>query len=107
MKKVMMFLLAAIVISCGTVKTATPNDLATQIPIETSIDLTKVVDDKAPVTINPGRFLVDSVTYRLPKVVQGTYEVSDFGYFVDEFKAFDYDGNEILCKESFYKHMEY
>ncbi len=95
MRKVMMFLLATIVISCSSAKTTTPNDLATQTPIETSIDLTKVIDDKAPVTINPGRFLVDSVTYRLPKVVQGTYEVSDFGYFVDDFKAFDYDGNEI------------
>ncbi len=80
--------------SCGTTKT-TVNDLATGNPIETSIDLTKVVDDKAPVTINPGRFTTETVTYRLPKVIPGTYQVSDFGNFIDDFKAFDYSGNEI------------
>jgi predicted metalloprotease with PDZ domain len=80
--------------SCGSTKTIT-NDLATSLPIETSINLTKVVDDKAPVTINPGRFTVETVTYRLPKVVQGTYSVSDFGKYIDGFKAIDYNGNEL------------
>ncbi len=80
--------------SCGSTKTVT-NDLATSLPIETSINLTKVVDDKAPVTINPGRFTVETVTYRLPKVVQGTYSVSDFGKYIDDFKAIDYNGNEL------------
>lgn len=71
------------------------NDLATALPIETSIDLTKVENDKVPVTINPGRFNIDNVTYRLPKVVQGTYSISNFGKYVDDFKAFDYKGNEL------------
>jgi len=79
---------------CGTTKT-TPNDLAINTAIETSIDLTKVVDDKAPVVINPGRFTTETVTYRLPKVIPGTYQVSNFGNFIDDFKAFDYSGNEI------------
>ena len=60
--------------SCGTTKT-TVNDLATSNPIETSIDLSKVVDDKAPVVINPGRFTTETVTYRLPKVIPGTYQI--------------------------------
>ncbi|MCB4808331.1 peptidase M61 [Tamlana sp. 62-3] len=79
--------------SCGGAKI--PADLATTLPIETSINLTNVSDDKAPVTINPGRFVTETVTYRLPRVVQGTYAVSDFGKYVDDFKAIDYNGNEL------------
>ncbi len=82
--------------SCGSTKNNV-NDLATSLPIETAIDLNNVVDDKAPVTINPGRFTVETVTYRLPKVVQGTYSVSNFGSYVDDFKAFDYKGNEMVA----------
>lgn len=81
-----------ILASCSGTKTL-GNDLATILPIETSINLTKVENDKAPVTINPGRFTVETVTYQLPKVVQGTYSVSNFGKYIDDFKAFDYKGN--------------
>jgi predicted metalloprotease with PDZ domain len=63
--------------------------------IETSLDLTQVIDDKVPVTINPERFSQDTVIYRLPKVIPGTYRVSDFGNFVDDFKVFNYKGEEM------------
>ena len=53
------------------------------------------MDDKVPVTINPGRFTTETVTYYLPKVVQGTYSVSNFGKYIANFKAFDYKGNEM------------
>ncbi len=84
-----------LLVSCNTAKKATVNDLAVQTPIVTTVDLTKVNDDKVPVTINPGRFTVEKVTYRLPRVVQGTYSVSDFGKYIDNFKAYDYEGNEL------------
>ncbi|AUP77812.1 M61 family metallopeptidase [Flavivirga eckloniae] len=80
--------------SCSSTKNA-KNDLAVSLPIETAINLTGIENDKAPVTINPGRFTVETVTYRLPKVVQGTYSVSDFGKYIDGFKAIDYKGNEL------------
>ena len=48
-----------------------------------------------PVIINPGEFNTDIAIYRLPKVVQGTYAVSDFGKYIDAFKALDYNGNEL------------
>ncbi|WP_191859490.1 M61 family metallopeptidase [Hanstruepera ponticola] len=97
MKKILAIIgFSTLLVACGSSsKTASKNDLATSNPIETSIDLTKVTDDKAPVVINPGRFTAETVTYRLPKVVQGTYSVSDFGKYVDDFKAIDYDGNEL------------
>ena len=80
--------------SCGSTKN-TKNDLATSLPIATSINLTGIENDKAPVIINPGRFTVETVTYRLPKVIQGTYSVSDFGKYIDDFKAIDYAGNDM------------
>ncbi len=87
------FIVGVILVGCGSAKRI--NDLAINLPITTSIDLTKVIDDKAPVTINPGRFTVETVTYHLPRVVQGTYSVSDFGKYIDDFKAFNYEGNEL------------
>jgi predicted metalloprotease with PDZ domain len=86
--------LSVILVGCGSAKPKV-NDLAVSNPIETALDLTAVVDDKVPVTINPGRFTTETVTYRLPRVVQGTYSVSDFGKYIDDFKALDYDGNEL------------
>lgn len=83
-----------LIASCSSTKTLN-NDLAITSPIATQIDLTKVVDDKVPVSINPSRFTAETVVYRLPKVVQGTYAISDFGAYVDDFKAFDYKGNEM------------
>lgn len=78
---------------------ATVNPIKSSITLESIIDLTQVVDDKVPVIIDPGKFMVDTVTYRLPKVVQGTYTVSNFGSFIEEFKAYDYDGNELKAKK--------
>jgi predicted metalloprotease with PDZ domain len=87
------FIIGVLLVGCGSAKRI--NDLAVNLPISTSIDLTKVTDDKVPVIINPGRFTVETVTYHLPRVVQGTYSVSDFGKYIDDFKAFNYEGNEL------------
>ncbi len=84
--------------SCSPTKNI-KKDLAFNLPIETSIDLSAINNDKAPVTINPGRFTLETVTYRLPRVVQGTYAVSDFGKYVEGLKAFDYNGNEMTVNK--------
>ena len=90
-------ILSALLLACGT----KPNldDLATTNPISTSINLSEVSEDKVPVVINPGRFTKDTVFYRLPRVIQGTYSVSDFGKYIEDFKALDYDGNELDAKK--------
>ena len=100
MKRVLAIIgLSTLLVACGTSTKTASDALATSTAIETTLDLTKVVNDKVPVTINPGRFTVETVTYRLPRVVQGTYSVSDFGKYVDDFKAFDYKGNEIATSK--------
>ena len=88
-----------LLIGCSSAGKVT-DDLATNNPITTAIDLTQVVDDKAPVIINPGRITSETITYYLPKVVQGTYAVSDFGKYIDAFKAIDYEGNEMQVVET-------
>ena len=77
--------------SCGTQKL--PNDLATDFPISAQLDLVNINDDKVMVVIDPERFVIDTVTYRLPRVVQGTYAVSDFGKYLEGIKGLDYEGN--------------
>ncbi|RDY60247.1 peptidase M61 [Flagellimonas nanhaiensis] len=80
-------------VSCGPKNLS--NDLAVSNPIKAHLDLVNIQDDKVTVTIDPGRFVQDTVIYRLPRVVQGTYAVSDFGKYIEEVKALDYDGNEM------------
>ncbi len=87
-------------VACGPSSKSALNDSADKSPILADLDLTNVTNDMVPVIINPGRFGQEIVTYRLPKVVQGTYSVSDFGYFIENFKAFDYDGNELLVTKT-------
>ncbi|MBU2927069.1 peptidase M61 [Winogradskyella psychrotolerans] len=86
--------LSIVLVGCGSAKT-TVDDLAVSNPIYTALDLTAVSNDRVPVTINPGRFTAQTVTYRLPRVVQGTYSIGDYGKYIDDFKALDYDGNEL------------
>ena len=93
--KTLAALFAGIILASCTATKTSNNDLAINLPIETSINLLQVDNDKAPVVINPGRFTTETVTYRLPRVIQGTYSVSDFGKYIENFKAIDYKGNEM------------
>lgn len=86
--------LAGLLLGCGAAKPKI-DDSASNNPIVTALDLTIVDNDRVPVVINPGRFKTETVTYRLPKVVQGTYSVGDYGRFIDDFKALDYNGNAL------------
>lgn len=64
-------------------------------PIISSLNLVDVTNDQVWVEIDPGLFSENSITYRLPRVVQGTYDVSNFGSFTEGFIAYDYSGNTI------------
>ncbi|GLB53235.1 peptidase M61 [Neptunitalea chrysea] len=92
MKKIVVSLFAAaLVLSC----TPKVNDLATETPVKALIDLTNVKDDKVMSTIDPGRFTEETVTFYIPKTVPGTYSADNYGQFVENLKAYDYDGNEL------------
>lgn len=95
MRHFLAFLILSILFIGCEPKKSTSNDLAVNSPIVTKIDLTAVDNDRVPVSINPGRITTDTLIYRLPKVIQGTYSVSDFGKYVDDLKAIDYEGNSL------------
>lgn len=60
------------------------------------IDLTKMKNDRVPVEIEFNDFKFDeSVEYHMPKSIPGTYSISDFGRVINDFKAFDINGNEL------------
>ena len=95
MKKILSIaLIGSVLFGCGSASKMS-DDLASQNPIVTSIDITKVSDDKLPVEINPGRFTEETVTYHLPKVIPGTYALGSYGRFVADFNALDYNGKEM------------
>ena len=81
-----------------TTPAAPAEETAVSTPVATMVDLVNIDNDRIKVVVNPGAFNVDSVNYRLPRVVQGTYAISDFGSFVDSMRAYDYNGNEVLIK---------
>jgi len=57
------------------------------------IDLKNVVKDRVKVVIHLPETNLDSIEFRIPKIVPGTYKVYDFGRFIHDFKAFDTGGN--------------
>lgn len=60
-----------------------------------SIDINAYQDDQLPIELVPPLVEADTVFYIMPKVVPGTYDISDFGRFVNEFKALNSRGEEL------------
>lgn len=98
MKKLGFIVLSALVLtSCGAGKGLVAADKAT---IKVGIDLINVKDDKVLVTIDPGAFASEEVTFFIPKTVPGTYSTDNYGKYIESFKAFDYKGAEIMVSKS-------
>ncbi|NEM97047.1 M61 family metallopeptidase [Pontibacter burrus] len=64
-----------------------------------ALDLNQVKSDKVMVTIMPPEIKQDEVIYNMPKIVPGTYSVSDFGKFVSEFTALDKKGAKLPVQQ--------
>ena len=92
MKKIILLSLISLIFnSCGTIRFSKEKD-AKKTNIVSKLDLNNIVEDRIPVEINPGKFNKDTVVYKMPRVVQGTYSVSNFGRFVKNFKPISYSG---------------
>ncbi len=87
MKKIFFLLIAVLYIPYGYAQTENN-------PIRFSLDLTNVNDDMLTVEMTAPVFSTDEVTYRMPKMVPGTYSIYDFGRFVKDLKAYDKNDNE-------------
>jgi len=64
-----------------------------------TIDLTQVKDDKVQVTLQAPAIRQNEIIYIMPKIVPGTYYVSDFGKFVTDFSAYDTTGNALAVQQ--------
>jgi len=61
-----------------------------------NLDLVNIKDDRVKVTVDPGKFITSEVTFHIPKTVPGTYSIDNYGKFIEDFKAIDYLGAELL-----------
>lgn len=62
-----------------------------------SLNLTKVHNDMLTVELVTPAMTSDTVVYRLPKIIPGTYKIYDFGRYIHDFKATDKNGQEIAA----------
>ncbi len=76
--------------------------LATQVQAQTtyqvSIDLNDTRNDQLSVEIMTPEVKNNSVEYHMPKVVPGTYSISDFGRLVTDFQALDKKGRPLAVE---------
>lgn len=96
MKKIFFSLTGAILLSaCG----PTQNQPSENQLVLANIDLVNVTNDQVKVSVNPGKFTTETTTFYIPKTVPGTYEVNNYGQFIEGLKALDYDGNELVVNK--------
>ncbi|MFA0962472.1 peptidase M61 [Roseivirga sp. BDSF3-8] len=58
-------------------------------------DLRETINDKLTVTMMVPPIDRDSIEFRMPKIVPGTYEINDFGRFISEFNAIAENGDTL------------
>ncbi len=98
MKKLIVLTLAGILFyACGSTKALVTAD---KVPIRTSLDLKNVVDDKVMVTVDPGAFRTNDVSFLIPKTVPGTYSTDNYGKYIEGLKALDYEGKELAVTKT-------
>lgn len=64
-------------------------------PYRYALDLTQAKEDRLPVTLLTPKVSQDVIEFQMPKVVPGTYSISNFGRFVQDLEAFDAAGNKL------------
>ena len=94
MKKILLSItIIASVLSCKT-----PQSLNTTTVNRTvvNLDLVNIKEDKVKVTVDPGKFTSSEISFHIPKTVPGTYSIDNYGQFIENFKAIDYLGAQLL-----------
>jgi predicted metalloprotease with PDZ domain len=92
-KLIILYISLAVLYGCGASKSVQSADKAV---IVTNIDLVNVTNDRVRVTVNPGSFSNQNISFFIPKTVPGTYSLDDYGKYIQELKAYDYEGKELL-----------
>ncbi|WP_445454403.1 M61 family metallopeptidase [Flavobacterium sp. 25HG05S-40] len=80
--------------------TATAQKKTSTQEVKVTIDLTKVENDKVMVTVTPPTFSSNSAVFHFPKTVPGTYSADNYGKMIDNLKAFDKNGKELVTSKT-------
>jgi len=59
------------------------------------LDLKNIENDQVDVKLYVPSTYLDTVIYNMPKIIPGTYSISDFGRFVEDFHAYDSSGVDL------------
>lgn len=100
MKKIILaFAFATFFWSCKTV--SIPKSVTSKLKekVEVNINLNNIKNDKVFVSVNAPSILTDTITYRIPKMVPGTYSNDNYGRYIDDLKAYDSKGNSLEVKK--------
>lgn len=62
------------------------------------IDLTQIQDDEIKVELIVPPIDQKTIRYYMPKIIPGTYSISDYGKFIDNFQALDKKGRNLSVK---------
>ncbi|NDK56708.1 M61 family metallopeptidase [Pontibacter fetidus] len=99
LRKPLLLLSLGILLGCSSAKSVQTSQKSSEDQYHVTIDLTKVKDDKVQVTMLAPELKQEEVIYNMPKIVPGTYSVSDFGKFVSEFTATDKKGQKLAVEK--------
>lgn len=96
-KIVVVFVLGVFIYGCGSNKALLTAEKA---PVLVHIDLLNVKDDKVRVTVDPGAFTSEGISFFIPKTVPGTYSTDDYGKYIENLKALDKEGNDLAVTKT-------
>lgn len=92
MKKVILLIYISLFVSCSTQIVKEENK---EPSISFKIDVTDHMDDLFHITVNTKNLSHKNNIYHFAATAPGTYQILDFGRFVQSIKAYDYNGNDI------------
>ncbi|HET8885491.1 MAG TPA: peptidase M61 [Salinimicrobium sp.] len=94
MKKLLICLgIASTIVACKSSSTSTTE--SEDQSIVATLDLVNIQNDQVKVTIDPAKITQEELKFFIPKTVPGTYSVDNYGQFIENLKAYDYNGKEI------------
>ncbi|MBP6758480.1 MAG: peptidase M61 [Flavobacterium sp.] len=101
MKKIVLALvLTTLLWSCKTANV--PKSVSSKLKekVEVDINLNDIQNDKVLVSVKAPSILTDTITFRIPKMVPGTYSNDNYGRYIDDLKAYDSKGNALEVKRT-------
>ena len=101
MKKIFLALaLTTTLWGCKSVTTNSPVSSKSKERIEVNINLIDIENDKVFVAVNAPSISTDTITFRLPRMVPGTYSDDNYGRYIEDLKAYDSTGNSLEVKKT-------